>query len=55
MVVHSMDSADIYPYKQVAMRRLFDAFIDAVRGSATACTPPFASVQTMTRFWFVVP
>lgn len=38
MVVHSMDSADIYPYKQVAMRRLFDAFIDAVRGSATACT-----------------
>ena len=39
MVVHNMDSAGIYPYKQVAMRKLFDAFIEAVRGSAIACTP----------------
>ncbi|MDL2401450.1 ATP-grasp domain-containing protein [Rhizobium mayense] len=31
MVVHNMDSPDIYPYKQVAMRKLFDAFVNAVR------------------------
>ncbi|MFS8114793.1 tetratricopeptide repeat-containing protein [Rhizobium jaguaris] len=31
MVVHNMDSAVIYPYKQVAMRKLFDAFVNAVR------------------------
>jgi len=34
MVVHNMDSAAMYPYKHVAMRKLFDAFIAAVRGSA---------------------
>ena len=34
MVVHNMDSATLYPYKRVAMRRLFDAFVEAVRGSA---------------------
>jgi glutathione synthase/RimK-type ligase-like ATP-grasp enzyme len=34
MVVHNMDSAATYPYKHVAMRKLFDAFIAAVRGSA---------------------
>ncbi len=34
MVVHNMDSAALYPYKRVAMRKLFDAFVEAVRGSA---------------------
>jgi glutathione synthase/RimK-type ligase-like ATP-grasp enzyme len=34
MVVHNMDSATLYPYKQVAMRKLFDAFVEAVRDSA---------------------
>ena len=34
MVVHNMDSATLYPYKRVAMRKLFDAFVEAVRGSA---------------------
>ena len=48
MVVHNMDSAKIYPYKHVAMRKLFDAFIEAVRGSAIACTP--SNAQKMTRF-----
>lgn len=31
MVVHNMDDPVIYPYKQVAMRKLFDGFVDAVR------------------------
>ncbi|WFU09510.1 tetratricopeptide repeat-containing protein [Rhizobium sp. CB3090] len=35
MVVHNMDSATVYPYKQIAMRKLFDGFIDAVRGRKT--------------------
>ena len=30
MVVHDMDSADLYPYKKPAMRKLFDAFLAAV-------------------------
>ncbi len=30
MVVHDMDGADLYPYKKPAMRKLFDAFLDAV-------------------------
>ena len=34
MVVHNMDSATLYPYKRVAMRKLFDAFVEAVRDSA---------------------
>lgn len=34
MVVHDMDSAEIYPYKKVAMRKLFDAFIAAAQGRA---------------------
>lgn len=34
MVVHNMDDPTIYPYKQVAMRKLFDGFVDAVRGKA---------------------
>lgn len=31
MVVHNMDDPVVYPYKQVAMRKLFDGFVDAVR------------------------
>lgn len=34
MVVHNMDSATTYPYKQVAMRKLFDAFVDTLRNKA---------------------
>ena len=34
MVVHNMDDPTIYPYKQVAMRKLFDGFVDTVRGKA---------------------
>jgi hypothetical protein len=34
MFVHSMDSAMVFPYKHVAMRKLFDSFVDAVRGAA---------------------
>lgn len=30
MVVHNMDDPVIYPYKQIAMRKLFDGFVDAV-------------------------
>lgn len=30
MVVHNMDDPVVYPYKQVAMRKLFDGFVDAV-------------------------
>ncbi|MEZ2222495.1 tetratricopeptide repeat-containing protein [Rhizobium sp. RCC_161_2] len=34
MVVHNMDSPATYPYKQVAMRKLFDAFVDSLRRKA---------------------
>lgn len=34
MIVHDMDSAAIFPYKKVAMRKLFDAFIAAARAMA---------------------
>jgi hypothetical protein len=34
MVVHNMDDPIVYPYKQVAMRKLFDGFIHAVRRRA---------------------
>lgn len=34
MVVHNMDSPTVYPYKQVAMRKLFDAFVDTLRNKA---------------------
>ncbi len=27
MIVHDMDDADLFPYKQPAMRRLFDGFL----------------------------
>ena len=30
MIVHAMDSAEIYPYKKVAMQRLFDAFVASI-------------------------
>ena len=36
MVVHNMDDPAIYPYKQVAMRKLFDGFVDAICGKAGA-------------------
>ena len=31
MVVHNMDDPVVYPYKQIAMRKLFDGFVDSVR------------------------
>jgi hypothetical protein len=34
MVVHDMDSAEIYPYKKPAMRRLFDAFLSMLTQKA---------------------
>ena len=34
MVVHNMDDPIVYPYKQVAMRKLFDGFVDAIRRRA---------------------
>ncbi|NLS18083.1 tetratricopeptide repeat-containing protein [Rhizobium sp. P40RR-XXII] len=34
MVVHDMDDPIVYPYKQAAMRKLFDGFVDAVRQRA---------------------
>jgi hypothetical protein len=34
MIVHAMDSADLYPYKKPAMRRLFDAFVDCLHAAA---------------------
>lgn len=36
MVVHDMDSAETYPYKKVAMRKLFDAFVAAAQGRAAS-------------------
>lgn len=36
MVVHDMDSAETYPYKKVAMRKLFDAFIAAAQSRAAS-------------------
>jgi hypothetical protein len=30
MVVHDMDSADLYPYKKPAMRKLFDGFLQLI-------------------------
>jgi hypothetical protein len=34
MVVHNLDSAVVFPYKRIAMRKLFDGFIDAIRDTA---------------------
>ncbi len=39
MIVHDMDSAEVYPYKKVAMKKLFEAFVDSVRST---CDPAFA-------------
>ncbi len=33
MIVHALDSAELYPYKKVAMRKLFDGFLDAMRAA----------------------
>ena len=43
MVVHDMDSAEIYPYKKPAMRRLFDAFL-AMLAQRAAGRPGAAAV-----------
>jgi hypothetical protein len=32
MVVHNMDNAVVYPYKHVAMRKLFNAFVEGLAG-----------------------
>jgi hypothetical protein len=40
MVVHNMDNAVIFPYKQIAMRKLFDAFVEAVRCTAIDAVRP---------------
>ena len=37
MIVHNMDSAEIFPYKQPAMRKLFGAFQAALQNR---CNPP---------------
>jgi hypothetical protein len=34
MVVHDMDSAEVYPYKKPAMRKLFDGFLDMIADKA---------------------
>jgi len=36
MVLRKMDEPAIYSYQQVAMRKLFDGFVDAVCGKAGA-------------------
>jgi hypothetical protein len=38
MVVHDMDSDDIYPYKKPAMRKLFDAFLELLGARAAEAT-----------------
>ena len=34
MIVHDMDPADLYPYKRMQMRKLFDAFCALIRERA---------------------
>ncbi len=34
MIVHSMDSADVFPYKKTAMEKIFAAFTDMLRARA---------------------
>jgi hypothetical protein len=34
MIVHDMDPAELYPYKRVQMRKLFDAFCNMIRARA---------------------
>jgi len=36
MIVHALDSAELYPYKKVAMRKLFDGFLAAVETTRAA-------------------
>jgi hypothetical protein len=36
MIVHSMDPADVFPYKKDAMAKVFAGFIDMLRGKAEA-------------------
>lgn len=31
MIVHDLDSAETFPYKPAAMKRLFEAFLDLLR------------------------
>lgn len=38
MVVHDMDSEEVYPYKRPTMRKLFDAFIAMVEARASSGT-----------------
>jgi hypothetical protein len=39
MVVHDMDSAELYPYKKPAMRKLFDAFLDMIEARSRMAVP----------------
>lgn len=34
MAVHNMDDPQVFPYKRIAMRKLFDAFVETVRKKA---------------------
>jgi hypothetical protein len=36
MIVHAMDPEELYPYKQPAMRKLFDAFVACLHEAAGA-------------------
>jgi hypothetical protein len=39
MIVHAMDPEDLFPYKQPAMRKLFDAFVGCLHAAAQAPPP----------------
>ncbi len=48
MIVHAMDSADVFPYKKAAMTKVFTAFTDMLEkkaGIAPAVTAPVAAPQ----------
>lgn len=47
MIVHNMDDAELYPYKRVAMRKLFDAFVDALRDSAADRAPALTRLRSV--------
>ena len=38
MIVHSMDPAELFPYKKAAMAKVFAAFIDMLRAKAEAAS-----------------
>ena len=40
MLVHAMDPADLYPYKQPQMRRIFAAFRELLGAAAMGCEAP---------------